>query len=144
MTMESPRVKYRRLPHYKYQTCETLVFLTDICPNEDIIHPYFTIQKDGMVTVNAGYSYDGASGPSIDTKSFMRGSLIHDVFFQAHQFRLGLPIDWMPKANDLLIRICKEDGMSSIRCWWVHKAVTMFGRGLPKDLNPFEEVLIAP
>lgn len=141
---ESNRVEYRRMPAYKYQTVKPLVFLTDICPDEEIQHPFFTLQKDGVLTVNAGYAWDGASGPAIDTKSFLRGSLAHDVFYQMNQLRLPIPLDWKDKADDLLARLVCEDGMSKLRCWWVRKSVGIFGRGLPRDLNQFDETLIAP
>jgi hypothetical protein len=144
VTVESFRVKYRLRVPYKYDTLEPLVFLTDVCPEEDIVHPYFTIGKDGVVTVPAGYAWDGPSGPAIDTKNFMRGSLAHDVFYQAHQLRLGLPIDWKEKADRLLVRLTSEDGMSKIRCAWVYQAVKYFGRGAPRDLNEFDEVHVAP
>lgn len=143
MSIESPSVKYRLLPPYKYQTLEKLVFLTDICPEAEIKHPYFTLSTDGILTVNRGYAWDGSSG-GLDTKNMMRASLAHDVFFQANQLRLLLPPDWRVKANKLLIRLAKEDGMSSVRAWWVYKAVDMFGRGRPRDLNKYEEVKVAP
>lgn len=142
--MESVRVEYRRMPAYKYQTVKPLVFMTDICPSENIQHPYFLLQMDGILTVNTGYAWDGASGPAIDTKAFIRGSLAHDVFYQMHQLRLPLPLDWKDRADNLLVRLTYEDGMSKIRCWWVRKSVGIFGRGLPRDLNPFDEILIAP
>jgi hypothetical protein len=144
VTVESFRVKYRLRVPYKYDTLEPLVFLTDICPEEDIVHPYFTIGKDGVVTVPAGYAWDGPSGPAIDSKCFMRGSLAHDIFYQASQLRLPLPPDWKAKADNLLIRLCREDGMSRLRAAWVHWAVKHFGKGDPKDLNQYDEVRIAP
>ncbi len=142
--MESPNVEYRRLPPYKYQTTIPLIFLTDIQPKEDIVHPFFRLSKDGVLTVAAGYAYDGASGPAIDTKNFMRGSLAHDCFYQMHQLRLGLPIDWKEKADKLLVRLTREDGMSKIRCAWVYQSVKYFGRGLPRELNQYAETLVAP
>ncbi len=142
--MESSRVEYRRMPAYKYQTVKQLVFETGICPTAEIDHPYFTLTCDGTLTVHAGYAWDGASGPAIDTKSFLRGSLAHDVFYQMHQLRLPIPLDWKDRADNLLARLVCEDGMSKLRCWWVHKSVGIFGRGLPRDLNQFDEILIAP
>lgn len=137
------RVKYRFLPNYKFQVYETVFVLTDLHPDEDIDHPYFSLSKDGVLTAKAGYSWDGASG-GIDTKCFIRPSLFHDIPYNMHQLGLPLPLDWKPKTDALLHRLCLEDGMSRLRAWWVLKAVTVFGRGLSRDLNPFDEIRIAP
>lgn len=144
MSIESYAITYKRIPPYKYQTVNVSVFLTNICPKEDISHEYFCLSKDGCLTINEGYAWDGPSGPTFDTKDFMRGSLAHDVFYQMHQLRLGLPSDWKEKADRLLVRLTREDGMSSIRCAWVYQSVKYFGRGLPRDLNQYAETLVAP
>lgn len=141
---ESIRLVYKRLYPYKYKLVEPLVIQTDIYPESDIIHEYFAIYKDGLMTINAGYSFDGASGPAIDTENFLRGACAHDVPFQAAQLCYPLPKDWREKANKMLVRLTREDGMSWIRCKWVYAAVSMFGRGLPRDLNKYDEILIAP
>ena len=96
-----------------------------------------------MLTVRAGYAWDGASG-AIDTDNFMRPSLAHDIPYQAHQLGLGLPPDWKEKTDKTLRRMCLEDGMSELRAWWVYQAVKAFGRGRPRDLNQFKEILVAP
>lgn len=142
--IESKRLVYKRLYPYKYKLVEPLVILTDIYPESDIVHPYFTISTDGLMTIAAGYSFDGASGPAIDTENFLRGACAHDVPFQANQLGYNLPGDWRVKANKMLVRLTREDGMSWIRCKWVYAAVTAFGRGLPRDLNKYDETLIAP
>lgn len=141
---ESIRVVYQRLIPYKYKTTQPLVFKTELRPAEDIVHPYFTISKDGTVSVPAGYAWDGPSGPAIDTKNFMRGSLAHDIPYQANQLCLPLPSDWKEKTDKTLQRMCLEDGMTKLRAWWVYTSVKAFGRGRPRDLNPFDEILVAP
>jgi hypothetical protein len=141
--IESNRIKYRKLYPYKFQLVETVFVQTDLHPESDIDHPYFNLSKDGILTAKAGYSWDGASG-GIDTKNFLRGSMFHDIPYQAHQLGLPLPLDWKPKTDLLLKRLCLEDGMTRIRAWWVYQAVKAFGRGLARDLNPYDEILIAP
>ena len=143
MNGESIRVKYQRLIPYKYKTTEPLVFKTDILPAEDIIHEYFTISVDGTLTVPIGYAWDGASG-WFDTKTIMRGSLAHDVFYQANQLCLPIPADWKAKADLLIVRLSEEDGMWDITAKCVYQAVKKFGRGRPRDLNPYYETLVAP
>lgn len=141
---ESKRLYYKKLYPYKYKLTEPLVIQTEIYPESDIVHPYFSIDRNGLMMIAAGYSFDGASGPAIDTDNFLRGACAHDVPYQAAQLECPLPKDWKEKADKMLVRLTREDGMSRIRCWWVYQSVKMFGRGLPRDLNKYDEILIAP
>lgn len=94
----------------------------------DIKTEFIRLAPDGVMRVSKWYFWDGPSGPSIDTKTFMRGSLFHDAGYQL--IRLGLlPRSYKRQIDDLLKRICLEDGMSSFRAWYVHRSVVMFGGG---------------
>lgn len=91
-----------------------------------IITDFITLQTNGCLTIHKGYSYDGPSGPTIDTKNFMRGSLVHDVIYQL--IREGeLPMERRKWADEILRKICREDGMSSFRAWYVYHSVRLFG-----------------
>lgn len=127
---------------YKYQLVETYKIKTDLHPPETVRHPLFSIQKNGMITIKAGYAWDGASGPAIDTRNFMRGSLVHDIGCQAVNEGL-LPKHFRPKFDKLLRKICREDGMSWIRAWYVYRAVLWFGKVTAKIGVP-HPVLSAP
>jgi len=82
---------------------------------------------DGILEIKRGYAWDGPSGPTIDTKTFMRGSLIHDVLYQL--IRMGeLPMDYRRAADAELKDCCIQDGMNKLRAWWVHKALDYAGR----------------
>jgi len=97
---------------------------------------------DGELTIRDGYAWDGPSGPTFDTNNFMRGSLVHDALYQL--IRLGeVPPDTRAKADQLLYDICRDDGMSRLRAWWVWRAVSRFGRG---SSRPHSErpILTAP
>ena len=87
---------------------------------------FIKISKCGLMTITAGYCWDGPSGPSLDTKTFMRGSLVHDAFYQLIRDRLIL-YDKKQYADILLKQICLEDGMTKIRAWYVYQAVKVFG-----------------
>lgn len=80
------------------------------------------------------------SGPTIDTKSFMRGSLIHDALYEL--IRKGL-INNKEEADKLLYNICIEDGMWSLRAKWVYVGVHYFGKSatLPENVK---KILEAP
>jgi hypothetical protein len=78
--------------------------------------------ESGQLIVKKGYAWDGPSGPTIDTKNFMRGSLVHDALYQL--MRLG-KIDkntYRDAADKELVRICREDGM-----WWIRAQIVYWG-----------------
>ncbi|KKK56498.1 hypothetical protein LCGC14_3063940, partial [marine sediment metagenome] len=79
----------------------------------------------GELIIKAGYCWDGPSGPAIDTRNFMRGSLIHDALYQLMRMEL-LDQSMRDAADRTLWRICREDGMWAIRAWWIYKSVHWF------------------
>lgn len=125
---------------YKYQLHQDYRVQTEI-KGHCVADAFYCLTTDGQLFIRAGYAWDGPSGPTIDTKSFMRGSLVHDVFYQ--MMREGqLPQSCFHAANDELRRMCREDGMWSVRAWWVWKAVEDFGSAAAA-LQP-EKILSAP
>jgi hypothetical protein len=110
---------------YKYQLHDDYECQTCIKPPDDIGTQFINLKKDGTLRVLRGYAWDGPSGPTIDTKSFMRGSLIHDVLYQL--MRIGLlPHKKRIHADDELKKACLEDGMNRIRAWLVYRGVRKF------------------
>lgn len=126
---------------YKYQLEEVYQHPTGITPVVDAPGNRFVgLAPDGLLTIAAGYAWDGASGPAIDTPSFMRGSLVHDALYQL--IGLGVLTTNNREAADRLLRdICIEDGMWRIRAAWVYAAVRAFGR--PYAIEG-DQVLTAP
>lgn len=143
--MNKPRITYRSIDQYKYELLADYQTGTKIKPEMGIHHAYFTLTMGGLLTVKAGYMWDGPSGPAIDTLNFMRGSLVHDVFAQMMRMKLlDYKLCFKP-ANDELVRICREDGMSKLRCWWVHLGVSVSNSWCkPKLDRPEWKVLTAP
>jgi len=104
----------------KYVLAETYQVQISIYPHETIIGgrygmiDYIQLSPEGLLTIKEGYPWDGPSGPTIDTKNAMRGSLIYDALYQF--FREGkLPRDYRPTADRILAQICMEDGMTQLR-----------------------------
>ncbi len=115
---------YRKLKGYKYELMEPEEYQTTI--NIKIRTKYIKI-IDGLMTVEAHYASDGPSGPTFDTATFMRGALFHDAGYQL--IREGYLTQHHRKYLDqLLRRICLEDGMNSFRAWYVYMAVRIFGK----------------
>lgn len=78
------------------------------------------------ITVAQGYAWDGASGPAIDTHSFMRASCVHDALYQ--MIREGaLPESARAAADANMRALAQEDGMPGIRAWWTWAGVRLFG-----------------
>lgn len=102
------------------------VQLVHVVPPSDVKSDFIEISKLGVMRIKKGYAWDGPSGPAIDTRNFMRGSLIHDCCYQL--IREGHLSMEFKKPSDLeLQRICLEDGMSTVRAWWVYLGVKFGG-----------------
>ncbi|PCJ91124.1 MAG: hypothetical protein COA46_09260 [Porticoccaceae bacterium] len=114
---------------YKYQLVETYTVEIPITPETDISSPseFITLTSDGFLSIKKGYAWDGPSGPTIDTCNFMRGSLVHDALYQLMREKLLDNDPTRDLADRLLQKMCKEDGMSSIRAWWVYKGLRIGG-----------------
>jgi len=116
-------MKYRG--GYKYQLAEDIIIPIGWGVNGDI-NTQFIDLIDGALIIRSGYAWDGPSGPTIDTKTFMRGSLAHDALYQL--IRQGyLSDNYRKSADDALRDICLKDSMNRLRAWWVYKAVRIFG-----------------
>ena len=111
---------------YKYQLKEEYSQVIGIKPVADIVTDYVQLDRQGTITIKNGYAWDGPSGPTFDTPSFMRGSLVHDALYQLMR---GSFLDHKihRDAADCILRdICLEDGMWRARAWWVYQAVRRF------------------
>ena len=116
-------MKYRELKGYKYELLQTEVIDTKI-RDVFIDTKYIVLWNTGKLFIKERYAWDGPSFLTIDTKNAMRGSLIHDAFYQL--FREGrLGRFWRLCADELLRDICIEDGMWPVRAkvwyWFVRK-----------------------
>ncbi len=125
---------------YKYVVKRDFHIKLDVVPYSEIFIDHMRMDMEGNTTIFAGYPWNGASGPTIDTLNSMRGSLVHDFIYEL--IRLGL-IDpkYKEYADGLLHDICTEDGMYSWRADYWRWAVLNFGAGscLP-SAEPKEEV----
>jgi len=112
---------------FKYQLVKSCSFKIKCRPEHAILTKYINLSEDGILDIASGYSWDGPSGPTIDTKNFMRGSLVHDALYQLMRQEL-LPLSEKNNADDELIRLCKQDGMWGLRQWWVRRGLSWFGK----------------
>ena len=136
--------KIRYQEGYKYRLYEQRITKVSIQPETNIVTNFITLSQDGILAIKAGYAWDGASGPTWDDKTNMRGSLVHDALCQL--MRLGLlPQSCKEQAHRALQKVMIEDGAFKIRAWYYYKAVSSrFG---DKSCSPGYEpypVLTAP
>ena len=134
-----------------------------IHPPLDIKTEFIDLERNGGLLIRRGFAWDGPSGPAIDTKNFMRASLVHDALYSL--MRDGyLPVGFKDQADRLLRAMFIEDSMVLIgpkpggiarviwlakvaamqtRAAWIYAAVRTFARRAttPEGKNP---VLTAP
>jgi len=134
-------VYYRK--GYKYQLAEPYVGRVCIRPDKHIATDFIILSTDGILMIKAFYAWDGCSGPTIDTKTNLRGGLVHDALCQLA--RLGhIPEEFHPVINLELRRICIEDGMNRIRSWLYFEGTDIFGDFAHQPGNEPYPVLTAP
>ena len=119
-------IRYKKQNYYKYTLHIDYQLATDIRPPKPVSTNFIDLDGKGLLTIKKNYAWDGPSGPSFDTKNFMRGSLVHDALYQLIR-EMHLPLEARAAADWLLREICLEDGMSTIRAKWVYMAVDWFG-----------------
>ena len=136
---------YRKLHKYKYQLMDDYIIQIDIKPTQDIDFRFLSLSSDGVLSIRKSYAWDGPSGPTIDTRDFMRGSLVHDALYQL--MRLSA-LDYKvhrKRADEILKEICLEDGMCSFRAWYVYQILHLFAEGAARPQEePEVEIICVP
>ena len=94
---------------FKYQLVKSVTVTTKILPEFYINTRYITLSKGGTLHLGVGFAWDGASGWTIDTKSSMRASAVHDALYKL--IRMGrLAEDKVrEQADEEFYRIMVED-----------------------------------
>lgn len=130
--------KYKEIDHpkYKYETTEHYYIKTDIHPDSFIETPYLSLGRGGVLQIRTGYRWDGASGPTIDTRNTMRASCVHDAIYQLIRCSV-LSLVHKIGADRLLGLIMEEDWTpktvfgrvwSKVRSGYYYWGVRLFGR----------------
>lgn len=107
---------------YKYQLTERFCFETSICPPFETKNGFLRLEPNGWLTISVGYAWDGASGPTIDTRNSMRAGLVHDALYQLMREEL-LSQSKRKEADWEFYLLLRKDGMSWIRAWIWYRAV---------------------
>jgi len=83
---------------------------------------HLSLLESGLLCIVEGYEWDGPSGPTIDTRSFMRASLVHDAFYELVR-KEQLPFFVKASGDMLLRRIALTDRMHPLRAAYAYRAV---------------------
>lgn len=140
--MPSNTITYQKTHTFKYKIVRPSQHETGIkvaCKGRG---GYAELTRGGLLLIRAGYRLDGPSGPTIDSKNFMAGSLVHDALYQF--MREGdLSTSYRKQADQLLRTMCRDDGMWWIRAQWVYVGVRMGGAKSARP-RPEAEIETAP
>ncbi len=143
--MSDSKTYYRKLKKYKYQLMQDYTIDIDVDLENDIDMGFIILTAAGTLTVKNRYAWDGPSGPTIDTKTFMRGSLVHDALYQLMR---GKYLDYKNErkyADELLKKICLADGMCRLRACYVYRMLRMFGtKNARPSQKPQDEIICVP
>lgn len=119
------KIKYESLAKWKYRLTDDLELQCSVrgiaCRTE-----YISLWDDGRLILRKHYAWDGASGPTIDTESSMRGSAGHDALYQLIRLR-AIPVRLRDLADKDLHRWLIEDGMLAVRADYWYEGVRLFG-----------------
>ncbi len=125
-------MKIKYLEGMKYVLSEDFEIDTPVCTYW-ITDDWFELQPDGHLKIKAGFAWDGASGPTLDSKTCMRASVVHDVFCICMRDRRIDYNTWQDVVNKFFYTMCVADGMWPWRAKLWHMGVEVGDAGNPKQ-----------
>ena len=111
---------------YKYQLQEDYYVMMPILPHQNIATPFIDLSVSGMLRVKQYYAWDGPSGPLLDFRSNMRGSLVHDALYQLLRNEY-LPEHLRDHVDKVFRDICIEDGVPTWRAYMWYYGLRLGG-----------------
>ncbi len=128
--------------NYKYQLTEDLNVQTSIRSPGNKSDDFTRLESNGWLFIKAGYAWDGASGPTLDSPSSMRAGLVHDALYQLmREGKLGQ--NHRKAVDNEFYRILRTDGMWPWRAWIWYRAVRRLAEPFARPDHK-REVLTAP
>jgi len=127
---------YRKIEDKKYKYLITHPYFVELDLSIPVdVHTIFYSIVGSNLQIFPGYKWDGASGPTIDTKNTMRASCVHDVLYQMIRMK---QIDGSFKyaADKEFHKMMCEDseatnpiqkGLNTLRNGYFYWAVRLFG-----------------
>jgi hypothetical protein len=143
-------LEYRKTKGYKYLVAAAYRCAVPELTGITIHNRWFSVES-GEMTVQPGYAWDGASGPTIDTPATMKASLVHDVGYQCVRAGL-LPAEYRGTFDSILFRMMRPAPSAAIgklaRVWAETRALYYFvavraagwGAVKPQDVEPQDQI----
>lgn len=125
----------------KYQLTRDMVLKTEV-KGYHVKTDYAELFEDGTLHIFRKWAWDGASGPTINDKTTMRGTGGHDVFYKFLRHEL-LPPETKPLIDLTLQKYLKKDGSRAERAWLWFAGLTIWG-DKAADPNNKNKEYVAP
>ena len=116
------QLNWEDIQAYKYRTTAQFQIQIPIT-GFNIQTEYVDLNVKGMLTIKKGYAWDGASGPTKDSKKSKRGSCVHDALYQLMRLRKLDNNAHREIADWIFYRLLIADKMFSPRAWIWWRAV---------------------
>lgn len=135
LIMIANNFQYKKINHpkYKYELISDCLTWTKLRPTQNLKGRFYSIYKSGKLIAKKGYRWDGASGPTIDTKNVIYASLIHDILYQMFRENQLNRYTWKDQADRELQRIMIEhtnkDRTEDSLCSWCRTTWIEFRAG---------------
>jgi hypothetical protein len=124
----------------KYQLTHNYLAQMPFNPPEQINSQWIAFSSTGQLFIRAGWAWDGASGPSIDSASAIRPSAEHDALYWLMRNGYLDPEIYREPADLRLYEMLRVDGMLDLRAWAWYKAVRTFAERAATMQEPPELV----
>jgi len=109
-------MKYKKTKRWRYKLDQDEeIDLTRLIYCNDLKHPYFSI-FDGILSIEKGYAWDGATGPVFQTDTTKIPSLVHDVLLQSMDLGL-LPKEALAASDGVYLDLAIGAGMWKPRAY---------------------------
>lgn len=134
------KVYYRKFATGLYQLAKPFQVMTKIKPDKVITIENIVMYPTGLLVMDKNYVSDGPSGPTIDTKSSIRGAFVHDAGYRLMR-RSMLPIETRKAWDEEIRDLCIEDGMYVWRAKLWYRMLRLFAakNAMPKNQSKIEE-----
>jgi hypothetical protein len=127
-------IYYQRLPQWKYRLEARYQVSVGFYKRRAERGNDFVWLDHGLLTISKGYAWDGPSGPALDTRTWMRASLVHDALYQLLR-EDHLPPEMRKTVDGLMREHLLQDGMNRFRAWYSYHGVRLFGAPSAKPVQ---------
>ncbi len=135
MKIECSRINFRNRKWYKYTLQKQAEVDLGVNFTTDIRGSHFELTTGGHLTILEHYSWDGPSGPVLDTKWNIRASLVHDALYQMIRERYFSNADDAREMADWIFRvICEQDGVRPLVAAGYFRVLRWAGAGAAKQI----------